>query len=74
MDNQNTPNKSLVEEVVDDLIIRMDKLENQEINNPDNSEQFESLKSLLKGTLSQYYKPIEDIREIAEQQKRATEQ
>jgi hypothetical protein len=69
MDNQNNPNKSLSEEIIDDLIIRMDKLENQEVKIPDYSKQFGMLEKVIKDALPQFDKPLADIQQVVEQQK-----
>ncbi|WCT12290.1 hypothetical protein [Mucilaginibacter jinjuensis] len=73
MDKQNNPNRSLSEEILDDLIIRMDKLENQEIQMPDYSRQFGMLEKVIKDALPQFDKPLADIQQVVEQQKMVAE-
>jgi hypothetical protein len=74
MSKQEIPDKSLLEEVVDDLIIRMDKLENREIKLPDNSKQFKSLENLIKSFFPDYHKPLDNMKKVFEQQQGNTKE
>lgn len=76
MDKQEKPDKSLLEEMVDDIIIRMDNMENQEIKITDYKQQFESLENLIRSSLTNnnHHLSHNDLTKFFEQQKIVSEQ
>ncbi|MCR8560480.1 hypothetical protein KXD93_22690 [Mucilaginibacter sp. BJC16-A38] len=54
--------KSIHEEIVDQLIIKVNELENQQIKQADYSPYFESLKQTLEGFLKQYNNDIQGLK------------
>lgn len=62
MENSATTEKSTNEEIIDQLVIKVNTLEKREIKLPDYTPNFEDLKKWLSDHLPDYNKPIEDLK------------
>ena len=62
MENSTATEKSTNEEIIDQLVIKVNTLEKREIKLPDYTPNFEELKEWLSDHLPDYNKPIEDLK------------
>lgn len=67
MDNSATTEKSTNDEIIDQLVIKVNALEKQEIKLPDYRPNFEDLKNWLADHFPDYNKPIVELKAIVNQ-------
>lgn len=67
MNNSTTTEKSTNEEIIDQLVIKVNALEKREIKLPDYTPNFEDLKKWLSDHLPDYNKPIEELKTTVSQ-------
>ena len=61
MDNTNSTNKSINEEILDNLVVQVNALEKREVKLPDYNERFNAIEKLIIGSIPDYHKPIEKL-------------
>lgn len=67
MDNTNSTNKSINEEILDNLVVQVNALEKREVKLPNYNERFNTIEKLIIQSIPDYNKPIENLQAAVSQ-------